>query len=214
LIHRHPFSHGSTTMQLTRPTLFKATVAIALIAAVALTLQAEAADETQASAAAAPAKTALTVSITQAQTSSLPLRISANGGIAAWQEASVGTEAHGLRLNDVKVNVGDVVKRGQVLATFAPDTVQAELAQIRASVAEAQATLAEAAGNAQRARELDASGALSARRKPVWMRKKRCCKHSSCGCGKPRWWRPMPASSLHAAPRWVRCCLRAKNCSV
>jgi RND family efflux transporter MFP subunit len=55
-----------------------------------------------------------------------------------------------------------VVKRGQVLATFAPDTIQADLAQIRASVAEAEATLAEAAGNAQRARELDATGALSA----------------------------------------------------
>jgi HlyD family secretion protein len=149
-------------MQLTRPTLFKATVAIALIGAVVLTLQAEAADETKAPAAASSAKAALTVSVTQTQTGSFPLRISANGGIAPWQEASIGTEANGLRLNDVKVNVGDVVKRGQVLATFAPDTVQAELAQIRASVAEAQATLAEAAGNAQRARELDASGALSA----------------------------------------------------
>lgn len=148
-------------MQIHRPTLIAATVAIALIGAFVLTLHAQAADETK-TPAAATAKPALTVSVTQAQTGSFPVRISANGSIAAWQEASVGTEANGLRLNEVKVNVGDVVKRGQVLATFAPDTIQADMAQIRASVAEAEATLAEAAGNAQRARQLDATGALSA----------------------------------------------------
>jgi HlyD family secretion protein len=53
------------------------------------------------------------------------------------------------------------VKRGQVLATFAPDVVQADVAQIRAVVAEAEAALAEAAANAARARELATSGALS-----------------------------------------------------
>jgi RND family efflux transporter MFP subunit len=58
--------------------------------------------------------------------------------------------------------VGDAVRQGQVLAVFASDMAQADLAQIKASVAEAEATLAEAAVNAQRARELQASGALSA----------------------------------------------------
>ena len=111
--------------------------------------------------AAAP-KPALTVTVTQPQRANLPLRIRANGNIAPWQEASIGTEANGLRLAEVRVNVGDVVKRGQVLATFAPDIIQADVAQFRASVAEAEATLAEAAANAQRARELDTTGALSA----------------------------------------------------
>jgi HlyD family secretion protein len=110
---------------------------------------------------AAAAKPALTVNVVQPQAANLPLRISANGNIAAWQEASIGTEANGLRLADVKVNVGDVVKRGQVLATFAPATVQADVAQIRAAVAEAEATLAEASANAARARSLQATGALS-----------------------------------------------------
>jgi HlyD family secretion protein len=111
--------------------------------------------------AASAGKAALTVTVTQPLTADLPQRISANGNIAAWQEASVGTEANGLRLAEVRVNVGDVVKRGQVLATFAPDTVQADVAQLRASVAEAEATLADAKANAQRARELQTSGALS-----------------------------------------------------
>jgi HlyD family secretion protein len=108
------------------------------------------------------ANAALTVNVTQAQRSALPIKINANGNIAPWQEAVVGTEANGLRLTQVLVNVGDTVKRGQVLATFAPNTVQADVAQIRASVAEAQATLTEATANAQRARDLQSTGALSA----------------------------------------------------
>ncbi len=111
--------------------------------------------------AAAPSKAALTVSVTQPLSAKLPLKIAANGNIAPWQEASVGTEANGLRLAEVRANVGDVVKRGQVLAVFAPDSVQADVAQAKAAVAEAEATLAEAAANAQRARELQPTGALS-----------------------------------------------------
>ena len=130
----------------------------ALLLAAAITLSVRAADDKAASAAPKPA---LTVNVTQPQSASLPVRVTANGSIAAWQEASVGTEANGLRLAEVRVNVGDVVKRGQVLATFAPDTLNADVAQIRAAVAEAEATLAEALANAQRARGLQATGALS-----------------------------------------------------
>lgn len=111
--------------------------------------------------AAAP-RPALTVTATTVQRTDLPLSLTANGSIAAWQEAVIGTEANGLRLATVRVNVGDVVRRGQVLATFAPDTVQADVGQIRASVAEAEATAAEATANAERARGLEATGALSA----------------------------------------------------
>ncbi len=107
-------------------------------------------------------KAALTVTLTQAQRSNWATGVSANGNIVAWQEAIVGAEGNGMRLAEVRVNVGDVVKRGQVLATFVADMAQADLAQAQASVAEAEANLAEAASNAQRARDLQASGALSA----------------------------------------------------
>lgn len=135
------------------------TAAAALSAVALLTLGVRAADDKPA--ASAPARAALTVTVVQARRATLPLRIGANGNIAAWQEASVGTETSGLRLASVAVNVGDVVRRGQVLATFAPDTLQADVAQTRAAVAEAEATLADASANAQRARGLQASGALS-----------------------------------------------------
>ncbi len=82
-------------------------------------------------------KPSLTVTVDQPQSASLAQKLSANGNLAAWQEASVGAESSGLRLAEVRVNVGDVVKRGQLLASFATDTVAAELAQGKASVAEA-----------------------------------------------------------------------------
>ena len=137
----------------------------AALGAAVLGLVVQAADDKKAdpaAAAASPAKAALSVTVTTPQTIGLPLRVSANGNIAAWQEASIGTEANGLRLAEVRVGVGDVVKRGQVLAVFAPDTIQADLNQTRATVAEAEANLAEASANAQRARELATTGALSA----------------------------------------------------
>jgi RND family efflux transporter MFP subunit len=107
-------------------------------------------------------KPALTVTTTLPQRVSLPVRLAANGNIAAWQEASVGTESGGLRLTEVRVNVGDRVQKGQVLATFAADTLGAEAAQARASLGEAEANAANAAADAERARSLQATGALSA----------------------------------------------------
>lgn len=109
----------------------------------------------------APAKAALTVTTVQPVQSSLPLRLPANGTVMAWQEAIISSETNGLRLVDVKVNVGDRVAKGQVLASFATEQVNAEVAQAQASFAEAQANALDAAGNADKARTLQASGALS-----------------------------------------------------
>ena len=117
-----------------------------------------AADDKQA----APQKAALTVTTARPQASRLPIKLAANGNVAAWQEASVGSESNGLRLTEVKVNVGDQVKAGQVLAVFSADAVNADVAQARAGLQEAEANAAEAAANAVRARSLQSSGALSA----------------------------------------------------
>ena len=130
-------------------------------AAVAVALAVHAADDKAAKPVVA-AKAALTVTTTSAQRSTWAIALQANGSIAPWQEAIVGAESSGSRLAAVRVNVGDVVKRGQVLATFVPDLARADVAQSKAAVAEAEATLADASANAQRARDLQASGALSA----------------------------------------------------
>ena len=130
-----------------------AVLGVLIIGGVAIAIAVRANDDKvapKASSATLPAKAALTVTATQPQRSTLATAVSANGNIAAWQEAIVGAESNGSRLAEVRVNVGDVVKQGQVLATFWPDLAQADLAQSKASVAEAEATLAEASANAQR----------------------------------------------------------------
>ena len=148
----------------THPRLvLSAVVAAVLLAGAAATVAVRAADKNdKAEKKADEVKPALTVNVTQPQRSTIATAISANGSIAAWQEAIIGAEASGWRLAEVRVNIGDVVKRGQVLATFAADMPRADLAQSRAAVAEAEALLADASANAQRARELQATGALSA----------------------------------------------------
>jgi len=108
------------------------------------------------------AKPSLTVAVIQARSGLLPIKLAVNGSVAAWQEASIGTEVSGLRVVELHANIGDSVKKGQVLASFASDSVQVDVALARAAVAEAQANAAEAAANAERARAVQGSGALSA----------------------------------------------------
>ncbi|MDR6672218.1 efflux RND transporter periplasmic adaptor subunit [Xanthomonas sp. 1678] len=136
--------------------------AVVLMMAIALVVVAvKPGSDSQADATAAAPVPVLSVVMTTAQVATLPVRIPASGNIAAWQEASVGTEVDGLRLTEVKVNVGDTVRRGQLLAQFAPEMVAADVAEAQASVAQAKAQSWEAQANAERARKLDKSGAMS-----------------------------------------------------
>ena len=118
---------------------------------------------------AAPLKPALTVTTIRPSPASLPIQLAANGNVAAWQEAIIGSETGGYRLNEVRVNVGDVVKKGQVLAVFSGDSVNADVAQAKAALLETRANAAEATANAARARTLQSSGALSAQQISQYM---------------------------------------------
>ncbi len=44
--------------------------------------------------------------------------LAANGSILPWQEAIIGSQLQGVRIAEVKVSIGDHVKRGDVLATL------------------------------------------------------------------------------------------------
>jgi RND family efflux transporter MFP subunit len=100
-------------------------------------------------------------------TTALPLqsdwsqKLAANGSLAAWQEAIVGAEANGLKITEVRVNVGDRVQKGDVLATLQADSVRAELAQAEATLAEAAANAQEARAQSDRARALQQQGFFS-----------------------------------------------------
>jgi RND family efflux transporter MFP subunit len=96
----------------------------------------------------------LTVSVASPQVENWSDTLVASGAVAAWQEASIGTQIGGFQINDVLVNVGDQVRKGQVLAILNPALLRADEAQLMASQEQAQA-------NRQRALSLKASGAIS-----------------------------------------------------
>jgi RND family efflux transporter MFP subunit len=97
---------------------------------------------------------ALTVTAAPVTVASWPQTLEASGPIAAWQEAIIGSEISGQRLIDVNVNVGDRVKKGEVLARFNPDILRAQQAQ-------SLATWRQAESDHTRAESLKGSGAIS-----------------------------------------------------
>lgn len=152
-------AHKATKRSKPRGSAWRAAIAMLLgVAAGASTAQ-----SADPKAAPAPAtKPALTVQVTSPQSTTLPRVITATGSIAPWQETIIGAEVQGLRLLEVRAQVGDRVKRGQLLARLSADTLAADVAATRANVAEADAAMEEAKANADRARQLQGSGAISA----------------------------------------------------
>jgi RND family efflux transporter MFP subunit len=108
-----------------------------------------------------PVKPSLTVVLALPQSAARVQSLQANGSLAAWQEAVVGAEANGLKITEVRVNVGDRVQRGDVLATLQSDTLRAELAQAEGGLAEATASAQETKVQAERARALQQQGFYS-----------------------------------------------------
>lgn len=137
-----------------------AAVALALGAGVQLMPASQAADQ-KAENTSAVSRRVLTVEIISPGHQEWARHLLASGGIYAWQEASVSSELGGVALQEILVDVGSVVRRGQMLARLSQESVQAALATQQAQVARAQAALAEARANAERARQLKNTGALS-----------------------------------------------------
>ena len=97
---------------------------------------------------------ALTVTVTRPRQVRWAETLQASGAIAPWQEASIGSQIGGYQLEQVLVNVGDHVQKGQVLARLNPDLLRAEAAQLLAADEQA-------AANAKRALSLQGSGSIS-----------------------------------------------------
>lgn len=104
---------------------------------------------------------ALTVQLVTPSTQDWPQIVQASGPLAAWQEAVVGTETGSLRITELLVDVGSSVKRGQLMARLADETLQAELGKQNAALDQARLSLAQAQANLQRTKAVADSGALS-----------------------------------------------------
>jgi HlyD family secretion protein len=157
-----PVSPPATGQNNKKWLVLAAALALVLIAALVWWLRPPASEAPAAKAAAASEpKPVMTVTVAEPRRETLAIALQANGNVSAWQEASVGAEVNGLRLAAVNVNVGDAVKKGQVLATFTTDTARADSLQSQASVVQAEAGYLNAKADADRARSIQDSGALS-----------------------------------------------------
>ena len=102
--------------------------------------------------------------------------VAVSGSLAPREEILVAPEVEGFRVLDLRVDVGDRVKKGDVLAILVQESLDAQLAQNDASlaradaaiskaksaIAEAEAHVAEADNSFDRAKPLKSSGYLSA----------------------------------------------------
>ena len=109
----------------------------------------------QADAAPADARaSALAVTVVPARMHEVERSIAVSGPVAAREEMQLGVEVSGLRVIGLYVEVGESVHRGQVLLDLDARTLNVELAQARAALAEAQAGATLARANLQRAEPL------------------------------------------------------------
>ena len=104
----------------------------------------------------------LTVSIVAPRTQTIAREVRASGAIAAWEEIQIGAELAGVRAEAVLVEVGDTVRRGDVVVRLDSRTVAAQLARSDAAVREAQASLELATSRARRTRALAAESLVPA----------------------------------------------------
>ncbi|MGH8084154.1 MAG: efflux RND transporter periplasmic adaptor subunit [Lysobacter sp.] len=108
-----------------------------------------------------PAPVAMTVTTAVVTRQSWEDTMTATGSVLPWQEAVVGAPLSGLRLASLEADVGDRVRRGEVLARFDDALLRAEVARLHGDLAQAQAQAAAARRDATRAEQLRDSGAMS-----------------------------------------------------
>ncbi len=116
----------------------------------------------QAAAPDAKAGAGMAVSVTLPRAEQFARTVVATGSVFAWQEAIIGPEVGGYRVAEVRVDVGDKVRKGQLMVRLADELLVAEVASKRAAKAQADAQLINAASNLRRAESLGDSGAVSA----------------------------------------------------
>ncbi|MHB1206701.1 MAG: efflux RND transporter periplasmic adaptor subunit [Rhodospirillaceae bacterium] len=127
-----------------------ASVAIAAVALAAVLISQRA---PKSAVVAAPAP-ALTVTAASPRQALWPTTLEVTGAIAPWQEAIISTQISGYQLTEVLVNVGDQVKKGQVLARINQALLRADEALLVANFEQADA-------NHKRALTLKSNGFMS-----------------------------------------------------
>jgi len=117
-------------------------------------------DDAAADAPASSSSMAVTLARVQAQ----PLRRSVlvSGPVSAWEEMQLGVEVSGLRVTALNVDVGQQVRRGDLLLQLDHRSLDSELAQAQAGMREAEAGAALARSQLARGQQLAGDRYISA----------------------------------------------------
>lgn len=102
-----------------------------------------------------------TVSVTRIVKLPIAESITASGVLLPREEAAVGAEVAGFQVDEVLVEEGAQVSKGQALARLDPDLLQARIDQAKAALAQAEAVAEQANAEADRVKTFDAKGAMS-----------------------------------------------------
>ncbi len=136
--------------------------AVLLLLPALLALTACSKDTPDADAAAAAAVAAQAVSTAAAAPREIASGVSVSGPVSAVEEMQLGVELSGQRVTALNVDVGQQVRRGQVLLTLDHRLLDADLAQANAALREAEAGAALARANLARGQDLARDQFISA----------------------------------------------------
>ncbi len=108
------------------------------------------ADPAASGAAADTTVASLAVTLARAEQRPIERSVIASGPVAAWEEMQLGVEVSALRVTALNVDVGQRVRKGEVLLELDHRTLDSDLHQMDAAVQEAQAGVALAKSNLAR----------------------------------------------------------------
>src|SRR5688572_14366656 len=81
----------------------------------------------------------LAVTLARAESRTLERVVVASGAVMPWEEMQLGVEVGGLRVTELHVDVGQAVRRGEVLLELDHRMIDSELRQAEAALSEAEA---------------------------------------------------------------------------
>ena len=114
------------------------------------------------------AQVAPAISVTRVKQADFVETAIVSGSLVARDEIYVSPQIEGLRMLELLADVGDKVKKGQVLARLDPEQLNAQMAQNEANIARSAASIAQAQSTiAQTKAQLDESTAQLERAEPL-----------------------------------------------
>lgn len=102
----------------------------------------------------APAHSALAVSVASPQQQDIARSVLVSGPVSAWEDMQLGVEVSGLRVTALHVDVGQQVRKGELLLEIDHRSLDSDLAQANAGLKEAEAGAALARSQLARAEPL------------------------------------------------------------